>query len=640
MRLPSLLLLGVLALGGCGGAPQPPAAAPAASVAAAPCPKEGGPIPVSCDDPVRGKRDALVTIVVFSDFECPFCARGESTLDAIRQKYSEDDLRIVWKDMPLAMHREAMPAALAARAVFAKGGNDAFWKFHDRLFANQRELGDEGYAQWAREAGVADLAASQFGRNDAANKKAVDANVELGSQLGVDGTPAFYINGRPLVGAQPKERFVAIIDEELTAAKAKVAAGTTRDRIYALAVAQNESYRKAAQSDDEEEAEDTTTVWRVPVEGSPVKGSANAAITIVVFSDFQCPFCKRAEPTLAALERAYGDRLRIVWKNEPLPFHKRAVPAATLAIEARVQKGEKAFWAVHDGLMASPGLEDDDFKRIAKEAGLDVKKAMAAVEKNAHKAVIDKDLALAEDVNASGTPHFFINGRRLVGAQPEARFRVIIEEELSKAKALVEKGTAPDKVYDALTKDGKGFQAEKRVVAIPSGAPSLGAKNAKVTIQVFADYQCPYCAKLEGSLKEVLDQYPGKVRVVWRDLPLPMHKDAHLAAEAARAAGEQKGDAGYFRMHDKLFAEQGSPGGLERKALDGYAKEQGLDPKKWAAALDDGKFRNIVDADLKAAEDARIQGTPTMIVGEYLLAGAQPAARIKRLVDLSLSEGK
>ena len=167
----------------------------------------------------------------------------------------------------------------------------------------------------------------------------------------------------------------------------------------------------------------------------PARGATTALVTIVEFGSFQCPFTKRAEETLAALRAQYGDKLRFVWKDEPLSSQVRAMPAAELAREARAQKGDAAFWAVHDALFASaPALEDADLEHIAALAGLDARKAMAAVRAHKHEAGIEADLALSDDVHAGGTPSFFINGRHVGGAQPVETFRPILDEEIARAE--------------------------------------------------------------------------------------------------------------------------------------------------------------------------------------------------------------
>src|SRR5580693_4290355 len=98
---------------------------------------EDAAVPVSSKDPVWGSRSAPVTMVIFSDFQCPFCSRVEATVNQLKEKYGKDKLRIVWKNSPLPFHPNAKPAALASEAVFRLGGSNAFWKFHDTAFANQ-----------------------------------------------------------------------------------------------------------------------------------------------------------------------------------------------------------------------------------------------------------------------------------------------------------------------------------------------------------------------------------------------------------------------------------------------------------------------------------------------------------------------
>src|SRR6185437_2221998 len=157
-------------------------------------------------------------------------------------------------------------------------------------------------------------------------------------------------------------------------------------------------------------------------------------------------------------------KVRLVFKNEPLPFHRRAEPAAEAALEVRAEKGDAGFWAVHDAMFVEPrDLSDEGLVKLATGAGAKADKVAAAIVKHSHKAEIEADEDLADDFQASGTPHFFVNGRRLIGAQPKARFAAIIDEELKKAQALVDAGTRPEGLYDALTKDGKGVPPPPRV---------------------------------------------------------------------------------------------------------------------------------------------------------------------------------
>lgn len=388
-------------------------------------------VPVSSRDATWGNRAAPVTLVVFSDFECPFCSKFEATLSQVEQKYGPEKLRVVWKHNPLPFHNNARPAAIAAEAVFRLGGSKAFWKFHDSAFASQRELNPDSYERWAMAAGV-DLTKFRGLVSDPAVAAKIDADMAEGKTVGVTGTPNSYINGFLLTGAQPLEKVVSIVDTELASAQRAIAAGTPADRVYAKLSQENKT-RNAAPKPAAEPAADDPKVYDVPVGKSPVLGPATAKVTIVEFADFQCPFCKRVDPTLAQLRETYGDKIRIVWKNLPLSFHKNAAPAAELAMEARAQKGDKGFWAAHDLLFKNQTeLGQRDLEAYAAQLGLDVSKARRAILNETHKAEIAEDERLASELDAKGTPHFFVNGRRVAGAQPLDKFKAMIDRELAR----------------------------------------------------------------------------------------------------------------------------------------------------------------------------------------------------------------
>jgi protein-disulfide isomerase len=152
-----------------------------------------------------------VTIVEFSDFQCPFCLRVMPTLKRIQSTYG-DKVRLVWKDYPLTnIHPEAFKAAEAANCAREQG---KFWEYHDRLFGNQQALFVDSLKQYAAETGL-DTARFNQCLDSAKYGSRVQEHVQLGSQLGVSSTPSVFINGRAVTGAQPYETFAAVIDEEL-----------------------------------------------------------------------------------------------------------------------------------------------------------------------------------------------------------------------------------------------------------------------------------------------------------------------------------------------------------------------------------------------------------------------------------------
>jgi protein-disulfide isomerase len=169
-------------------------------------------IAVESDDPALGAATAPVTIVEFSDFQCPFCQRVAPTLKKLRETYG-DKVRIVWKDFPLtSIHPQAFKAAEAAQCAREQG---KFWEYHDRLFANQQALQVEALKQYAAQLG---LDAGKFDAcvDSAKYAERVQAQMQVGTDLGVNSTPAVFVNGRLLSGAQPYETFAQVIDEELT----------------------------------------------------------------------------------------------------------------------------------------------------------------------------------------------------------------------------------------------------------------------------------------------------------------------------------------------------------------------------------------------------------------------------------------
>lgn len=391
---------------------------------------EAASVPVTSRDPMWGSRTAPVTLVLFSDFQCPFCSKFETTIAAAREKYGPSKVRVIWKNYPLPFHKEARPTAIAAEAVFRAGGSQAFWKFHDSAFANQSGLNQDNFEAWASAAGV-DASRLRALQADPEVAAKVDGDAALAKTVGVQGTPNTFVNGFLLTGAQPLEKLTALIDTEMASAERAIAAGTPADRVYSKLSLENKTRNPAPKK--EAEPDDDTKVYNVPVGSSPSRGPATAKVTVVEFADFQCPFCVRVEPTLVQLREIYGDKVRLVWKNQPLAFHSNAEPAAELALEARAQNGDAGFWAAHDLLFKNQkNLSGDDLEGYAAQLKLDVGRVRKAISTKKHGSVIADDQRLATEVTATGTPTFFINGHKLTGAQPLEKFKTLIDRELAK----------------------------------------------------------------------------------------------------------------------------------------------------------------------------------------------------------------
>jgi protein-disulfide isomerase len=171
---------------------------------------------------------------------------------------------------------------------------------------------------------------------------------------------------------------------------------------------------------------------KVDVGNAPAQGPADAPITLVEFSDFQCPFCGRVNPTIDQLQKDYAGKIRVVFRQHPLPFHPNAMPAAKASLAA---KDQGKFWEMHKLLFANQqNLSEDTIQKLAKEAGLNMDKFMKDWKSNKYDSIIQEDIKFAEANGATGTPAAFINGVLIVGAQPPDAFKAVIDKLLEQKK--------------------------------------------------------------------------------------------------------------------------------------------------------------------------------------------------------------
>jgi len=176
---------------------------------------------------------------------------------------------------------------------------------------------------------------------------------------------------------------------------------------------------------------DSNREYDVELGEAPTKGPAAAVITIVEWSDFQCPFCNRVSPTLAKIEEEYGDQVQLAFKHLPLSIHPQA-PQAHAAAEAAHRQGK--FWEMHDRIFQNQrDLSVATLEGYAQQIGLDMNQYTEDVEDDDVRQRIDDDMEQASKLGVTGTPSFFINGRYLSGAQPFENFKRVIDAALEKA---------------------------------------------------------------------------------------------------------------------------------------------------------------------------------------------------------------
>lgn len=598
--------------------------------------------------PMKGAADGVVTIVEFSDFQCPFCSRVNPTIAQIVEEYP-DQVRIFFKQMPLGFHDRAEPAARAALAAHNQG---KFWEMHDLMFENQRALTDENFVAWAEELGL-DIEQFQADYESDELRELVQADLATAQEIGVRGTPNFYINGVNVRGAQPFANFQSVIDAEIEAMNALIEGGSSLGEALGARLEENMSAAADAQQEQERRPSrptpDPEDELYVPVGNSPAMGPDNALVTLVVFSEFQCPFCNRIRPTIDQLRERYGDQLRVVFKHNPLDFHDRAEPAARAAIAAQNQG---KFWEFHDLMFDNQrALTDENFLAWAEELGLNIEQFQADMQAEATTQQIREDQQLAQRVRAQGTPHSFVNGMRVRGAQPPQAFQQIIDAQIELAQSAIENGAPADSIYEHLQSDANRGQARmiqpegdderpqqadapSEPVEIPIGdnVPSKGPADAPVTIVEYTDFECPFCSRFANNLDEAISGFEGQVRVVVKQFPLAFHQNAQLASEASLAAHAQ---GKFWEFHDLLWQNQRA---LTRPDLERYAEQIGLNMDQFRTALDERTYQEQVQAEFREGQGFGVRGTPTWFVNGQVQRGALPPAQIRSIIEQALEE--
>jgi len=209
---------------------------------------------------------------------------------------------------------------------------------------------------------------------------------------------------------------------------------STKDARMLIISVLNTSLPPHEQGKESPAPEQQKTVIESIADDDPVRGDSNAKVTIVEFSDFQCPFCAKAYPTVKQTLETYSGKVRLVYRDFPLSSTHPLAQKAAEASECAEEQGK--FWEYHDKLFESQaewaGKGAEQFKKYAQDLGLDAEKFNACLDSDKYREEVLKDLGDGQKLGVTGTPTFFINGKMLVGAQPFEAFKQIIEEELSK----------------------------------------------------------------------------------------------------------------------------------------------------------------------------------------------------------------
>lgn len=414
------------------------------------------------DEHAIGGAEPLVTIVVFSDYACPPCARTWKVLGHLVEDYG-NDLRVVFRSLTQPGFADGERAAEAALAAGAQG---KFWPMHERLYMEMRF----DRATLKQHAEALGLDVPRF-LDD------LDAGVFTGTrirhrrqalELGIYFSPVALVNGVPVLGFRDEAAWHALIDEEILLAQARVREGVARGQLHAeimrealvspIAVdAETEAQRrvlaerfKAAEGPPPRRAEDGKR-YAVDVGDAPTAGPADAPVLLVAFMDFECPFCRKAQEGIEELRRRYPEDLRVAYRHLPLPNHSGADSAARAAIAADRQ-GQ--FWGFAARLFAERSHGRQTYGQIARELGLDEQRFFTDLDSSEVAGVVRSDLVYARRLGLDATPAIFLNGRYISGFRGTEELAADVDTELALARQRIAGGVARDAVVrDILGRD-------------------------------------------------------------------------------------------------------------------------------------------------------------------------------------------
>ena len=430
-------------------------------------------------------------------------------------------------------------------------------------------------------------------------------------------------------------------------------------------------------------AESKTPMTRVRLgdhDDSAAIGPENAPVTIVAFVDYECAFCARAHGTLDELVAKYGDVVRVVFKHNPLAFHKNAPLAAEAALAA-ADLGE--FDSMHQLLTKHQReLEPEKLPEYAVEAGLDRETFETALESRAFQSVVQADIDLAKRIGVTATPFFFVNGRPLRGAKSLGEFSTVIDDELTgapgnvrwveqldavrhparakKARETTRSG-AIDLPSASVRRDMAAMKAEIRrlrldfvrlrksverlernssmvrerdatgpvpTIRLDATEPGIGSEEAEMGLVVFNDYQSPESRSFALQVLPLIEKTyveSGQVRVVFLDLVRSHDLRGETAAIAANCAGRQNA---YRKMYDAVFSHAGL---LDQGEYEQIAERLELDTGAFLACLadEDRVERREIQQDTAYASSLGVHETPALFIGDLssdrLLNAMRPA---------------
>ena len=353
------------------------------------------------------------------------------------------------------------------------------------------------------------------------------------------------------------------------------------------------------------------------LEERPSIGSTDASIIIIEYSDFECPFCQNFYlNTYDKLKEEFIDsgNVNFIFKDFPLSFHKLAEESAIAGKCVFYEEGDNTFFKFHNIIFENQDdLSTSNLKNWALDIGVNEKNYDLCIQSDLVKEQVNKDFSEGESLGISGTPSFIINDELLVGAQPYSVFEERINNYLKNT------------VY--------GISSRKL-----KERPYIGKDYAAVTIVWFSDLEDPFSARFNDQSYDRLKENfidSGNVNLIYKDFPLSFHKLAEESAIAGKCVFYEEGDNTFFKFHNIIFENQDD---LSTSNLKNWALDIGVNEKNYDLCIQSDLVKEQVNKDFSEGESLGISGTPSFIINDELLVGAQPYSVFEKIINKKLVE--
>ncbi len=529
-------------------------------------------------------------------------------------------------------------------AAYAKQGK--FWKMHDKLFDNQQALDPRRPREVRQGARPRRRATSRTRSTTRSTTPEINADSADGNKFGAHGTPTFFINGRPLSGAQPFDAFKKVIDEEIANADKRDQRRRQARQRLRRADRERQAVGGGARAPAAAAAGAGRSERRLQGSGRQLAGARRRRRPRSPSSSSRTSSARSARASSrpsSELEKDYGKDVRVVWKNNPLPFHQNAMPAAKAAMAA-ASPGQvlgDARQAVRQPAEPRPA----DLEKYAQELGLNMSKFKAALD-DAQDRGGDQGrpgAGAAASARAARRPSSSTAARSAARSRSSSSRRSSTRSSRRPTRRS-RSGVTPADLYAALTKDGKDkAEGAAPAAAAPAAGPArlrtpcitqlvgdapvkgADAKHAKVTIVEWSDFQCPFCGRVEPTL----DSGHEGVR----------QGRAHRVQAAAAAVPQQRARRRpRRRWRPRRRASSGrcttccsrtSRRSIARRWRS-TRRRSASTSSKFKAALDSGKWKQKVDAEAAEGNKIGASGTPAFFINGKSVVGAQPFERSRR----------